>query len=39
MAVVKKAMEFRPVVMENDLLVAKLPVLKEAQLGDTNQLN
>lgn len=38
MAMIKKAMKFRPVVVENDLLVAKLPVLKEARLGETNQL-
>ena len=35
MAMVKKAMKLRPVVVENDCLVAKLPVLKEAQWGET----
>lgn len=30
---VKKAMKFRPVVTENNVLVAKLPALKGTQLG------
>lgn len=36
---VKKAMKFRPVVTENNLLVAKLPVLKGTQFGETKTLN